>query len=303
MSAVWILSALCLLLTVWITCLLLQKRKQERAIRMLINYLTKVQDIASLPDMKTMAEGQLGILESEIYKVVSLLKEEYASEHRQKRYMTDMMSDISHQMKTPLTAVSLMSELLMAPDVSEEKRLEYASRIENQVDKMTWLIRNLLTLSQLEAGVLEMKCESVLLSTIMDSIAESLGVMADVSNVRLDIRIPEGLSVWADPHWFQEALSNIVKNAVEHTGSGGYVRILAQQNNLSTTIRIEDNGEGIDPSDLPHIFERFYKTGRNTSSVGIGLAMARQIIRNLNGAIEAASHPGQGTVFTITLYI
>ena len=304
-----------------IILLLLERRRREKAYRELIDYLSKVQDITSLPEVSEMTEGSTGILQSEIYKVVSLLKEAYSSEHQQKKYMADMMSDISHQLKTPLTAVSIMSELLMAPNVFEEQRLEYASRIRQQVDKMTWLIRTLLTLSQLEAGTLEMKKDLTSLDQIIKSIRESLDVMADTSGVLLEIRIPDGLSVTVDRHWFREALSNIIKNCIEHTAPGGYVRISASQTNLSTTITIEDNGEGISPEDLPHIFERFYKAKHSVPepltssdarvstsaaigaySVGIGLAMAKQIIQNHDGTIEASSEVGKGTVFTIKLY-
>ncbi len=279
-----------------------EKRKQEQKIQELIDYLTQVQDYALLPQMAGMAEGKFGILQSEIYKVVTILKQEYSSEHRQKKYMSDMMSDISHQFKTPLTAISLMSELLMAPDVTEEQRLEYASKIESQVDKMTWLIRNLLTLSQLEAGVLELKKEPVLLRDIFQEIAASLDVMAEASEVRLDITAPDELAVNVDRHWLREALTNIIKNCIEHTPAGGYVKVKAAQNNLSSTIMIEDNGEGIPQEHLPHIFERFYKAGNaSKDSVGIGLAMARQIIRNQGGSIDVTSTVGEGTTFTIRL--
>ncbi|MBQ7059432.1 MAG: HAMP domain-containing histidine kinase [Firmicutes bacterium] len=307
-----ILTILVVLLAALIVLLLLERRKREKAVKELIEYLTRVQDITSLPEIREMTEQSTGILQSEIYKVVSLLKEAYSSEHQQKKYMADMMSDISHQLKTPLTAVSIMSELLMAPGVSEEQRLEYASRIQQQVDKMTWLIRTLLTLSQLEAGTLEMKKEPIPLEQIIKSIRESLDVMADTSEVSLEAKVPDGLEVAVDRHWFREALSNIIKNCIEHTASGGYVRISASQTNLSTTITIEDNGEGIRPEDLPHIFERFYKAKHTASeapavagnaySVGIGLAMAKQIIQNHDGTIEAASEVGKGTVFTIKLF-
>ncbi len=282
---------------------LLEKRKTEKYIKELTDYITKVQDYAALPEIKENKEGSLGILQSEIYKVVTILREEYSSEHKQKKYMSDMMSDISHQFKTPLTAISLMTELLMEPGVTEEQRLEYASKIDSQINKMTWLIRNLLTLSQLEAGVLEMKKESVNLRAMMDEISESLGVMAEVAEVSLECNIPESISVMGDRHWLREAVSNIAKNCIEHTGAGGYVKITAAQTNIYTTLTIEDNGKGIDKEHLPHIFERFYKAGNaSPNSVGIGLAMAKQIINNHNGNIEVMSEVGQGTEFKITLY-
>ena len=280
-----------------------ERRKYERQIKELTDYITKVQDQAALPEMAGICEGSIGILQSEIYKVVTLLREQYSSEHKQKKYMSDMMSDISHQFKTPLTAISLMTELLMEADVSEEQRLEYASKIDSQINKMTWLIRNLLTLSQLEAGVLEMKPEQLSLKELCEDITDSLGVLAEVAEVKLVSEVPEDIVIRADKHWFREAVSNIVKNCIEHTGAGGFVKISAVQNNLYTCLSVEDNGKGIDAEHLPHIFERFYKAGNSSpNSVGIGLAMAKQIVGSHGGRIEAESEPGKGTRFTITLY-
>ena len=235
--------------------------------------------------------------------MVTILKEEYSSEHKQKKYMSDMMSDISHQFKTPLTAISLMTELLMNPEVTEEQRLEYASKIDSQVGKMTWLIKNLLTLSQLEAGVLEMKSDKISLPNMMSEIEESLEVMAETSEVELNVQTPEGLELRGDKHWLREALTNIIKNSIEHTASGGYVRVDSSDNNIFTCIKISDNGKGIAKEHLPHIFERFYKAD-NTSknSVGIGLAMAKQIINQHAGTIEVESEVNEGTTFTIKLY-
>ena len=282
---------------------ILEKHKLEKQIRELTDYITKVQDYAALPEMKESCEGSIGILQSEIYKVVTILREEYSSEYKQKKYMSDMMSDISHQFKTPLTAISLMTELLMEPGVTEEQRIEYASKIDTQISKMTWLIRNLLTLSQLEAGVLEMKSEPVDIKNMIDDILDSLDVMAEVTEVNLETDIPEGITVQGDPHWLREAISNIVKNCIEHTGAGGFVKIKAAQSNIYTTITVEDNGKGIDKEYLPHIFERFYKAGNSSpNSIGIGLAMAKQIINSHSGNIEVKSEVGQGTEFKITLY-
>ena len=279
-----------------------ERRKLDEQIRELTDYVTKVQDVSALPAMAELSEGSLGILQSEIYKVITVLKEEYSAEYRQKKYMSDMMSDISHQFKTPLTALSLMAELLTAPEVSAEKRIEYASKIESQADKMTWLIRNLLTLSQLEAGVLALNREPLPLEEITEEIAEPLGILAEAAGVALEYQIPAGITVFADGHWLREALGNIVKNAVEHTPPGGSVRVRAEENNLYARIFVSDTGSGIAPEHLPHIFERFYKAGNSSpDSVGIGLAMARQIVRNHGGDITVKSEVGKGTEFEIAL--
>ena len=298
--------AVCVLaaaLIIILTADLIEKRKLQKQIDELISYITKVQDDSSLPEMQKISEEKIGILQSEIYKVITILRGQYASEYHQKKYISDMLSDISHQFKTPITAISLMNELLMNETVSDAQRMEYAGKIDAQINKMTWLLKSLLTLSQLEAGVLEMKTEKADLNELIADLSEPLLIMADVAGVDYICQIPDGIVLWADVHWLKEALSNIIKNCIEHTDAGGFVKISAAQNNLHTTITIEDNGRGIAKEHLPHIFERFYKAGNASyDSVGIGLAMARQIIRVHDGNIEAESEVGKGTKFTIRLF-
>lgn len=299
----WVVGLLAATLIIILAVDIVEEIKIKRQIDELISYITKVQDYSSLPEMKKISEGSIGILQSEIYKVITILLEQYAMEHNQKKYMSDMMSDISHQFKTPLTAISLMNELLMSEDVSDEQRVEYAGKIDAQINKMTWLIKNLLTLSQLEAGVLEMKAERANLKEQIRDLSEPILIMAEVAEVEYICSIPEQITVKVDSHWFKEALSNIIKNCIEHTNPGGFVKISASQNNLCTTIVIEDNGAGIKQEHLPHIFDRFYKAGNSShDSVGIGLAMARQIIRVHDGNIEVKSEVDKGTKFTINLY-
>ncbi len=301
MGIVCAVLAVCLiglLIAFWI-----RERRVKKRISDLTEYITKVLDNAELPKLEEVSESRFGILQSEIYKVVTLLREEYSTELKQKKYMSDMMADISHQFKTPLTAIQIMTDLLMQPDLAEERRLEYAMNIDNQTERMTWLIRSLLTLAQLEAGTLEMRSERIVLKDMIDQINESAGIMAEAAEVELEFDIPSEIAVMGDPGWLREAVSNIVKNAIEHTPAGGKVRVNAVQTNLCTQIDIVDTGKGIDPKDLPHIFERFYKAGNaSVNSVGIGLAMAKQIIGNLGGSITVSSEPGKGSDFEIKLY-
>ncbi len=301
MGIVCAVLAVCLiglLIAFWI-----RERRVKKRISDLTEYITKVLDNAELPKLEEVSESRFGILQSEIYKVVTLLREEYSTELKQKKYMSDMMADISHQFKTPLTAIQIMTDLLMQPDLAEERRLEYAMNIDNQTERMTWLIRSLLTLAQLEAGTLEMRSERIVLKDMIDQINESAGIMAEAAEVELEFDIPSEIAVTGDPGWLREAVSNIVKNAIEHTPAGGKVCVNAVQTNLCTQINIVDTGKGIDPKDLPHIFERFYKAGNaSVNSVGIGLAMAKQIIGNLGGSITVSSEPGKGSDFEIKLY-
>lgn len=262
-----------------------------------------VQDRMELPAFNSMSEGNLGILQSEIYKLVVQLQEQYSGEQKQKAYMVDMLSDISHQIKTPMTAISLMTDLLAAPELLDEKRLDYVEKINQQTNRITWLVRNLLTLSQLEADMLELKREEISIKEMLDTIMDTFEIMAEVKGVEIAMECPRELVVGCDKQWTREAISNIVKNCIEHTKEGGSVRISVQQNNLATEIEIRDTGEGIPKEHLPNIFKRFYKApGASNNSVGIGLSMSKQIIMRQNGTITVESEVGVGSKFLIKLY-
>ena len=296
-----IILAACLIMEVLLT--FWRERRQEKQLAALIRYLSLVQDRLQLPELERIKEGNLGILQSEIYKVVALLRESYSAELQQKKFLSDMLSDISHQIKTPLTAISVMTDVLEQPELEDEKRLEYIAKIEKQVNKITWLIRNLLTLSQLEADVLVLKKETVNVSEMLEQIQDTFEIMAEVKKVALKMDIDKEIVMLCDRHWTTEAVSNIVKNCIEHTGEGGSVRVSVMQDNLATHIHIVDNGEGIAKEDLPHIFERFYKADSSSSdSIGIGLAMAKQIVQKQDGVINVESEKGKGTKFYIKIY-
>ena len=281
-----------------------ERWQMNRRIKSLTRYLCTVQDRLSLPPMETDEDGEWGVLQSEIYKVVALLRQQYSEEKRQKQYLADMLSNISHQIKTPLTAISLMTELLEQPSLTEEQRLDYAGKIDTQVTRVTWLIRHLLTLSQFEAGAVEMKHEEISLLSVMEQMRDSLSVLSDLKGVEILLDIPSEITIKGDRHWLSEAMMNIVKNGIEHNDkTSGYVRITATQTPIFVRVKIEDNGSGIDGQDLPHIFERFYKAkNAPPQSVGIGLALAKQIIVSLNGKIDVQSKKQQGSVFTVTFY-
>ncbi len=279
-------------------------RKREKQLEELISYLMKVQDGMELPDLTKCKEGQIGILQNEIYKLVVLLKQQLGSVTREKTYLADMLSDISHQIKTPLTAITIMTDLLKQPDLPVSKRLEFVENADRQVNKITWLIQNLLTLSRLEADMLKFQKESVEMHGLLENVCGTLELLAEVRGVSLQLPpYKEAIFAVCDPAWTAEAFSNILKNCVEHTSQGGTVQILLAQNNFGTTVTIKDTGDGIAKEDLPHIFERFYK-GKHSAkdSVGIGLAMAKQIMMRQNGVIHVESTKGEGSIFDVRIY-
>lgn len=299
----WLLVFLLFISLAVIVLQLVLYRKREKDTAELISYLMRVQDRLELPEMSGFREGQFGILQSEIYKLVVLLKEQYSNEKKQKKYMADMLSDISHQIKTPMTAITIMNDLLKTPELSERQRLAYVEKIDSQTERIRWLVKNLLTMSRLEADMLELKSEEMGIEELLVDVLNPLYVLADAKQVELSVDIPEGIRLFCDRKWTAEALSNIVKNCIEHTDSGGEVSVTVLQTNFSTDITVRDTGEGIAKEHLPYIFDRFYRApGASSDSVGIGLSMSKQLIMRQNGMIEVKSELGVGTEFLVRLY-
>ena len=270
-------------------------RRRERKLKELTLYLLKLQDGAELPPFESFEEGQLGVLQSEIYKMVNLLDEETKKSKRQNHYLADMLSDISHQIKTPLAGITLMTDLLKDPELPEEKREEFVEKIDRQTEKITWLVPDMLKL----------KKEIVSARELVETAIGPLNILAELKGVELKTSLPEGTALTCDKAWTAEALSNVIKNCIEHVSAeaGKHVWISVTENNFAVTFTIQDDGPGIPAEELPHIFERFYK-GKNSSknSVGIGLSMARQLFLQQNGTIEAAIEAGKGTTFRIRFY-
>lgn len=279
------------------------RAKRRKELDELIDFLTKVQDRDEFPDLGLEAEGRMLILRSEIYKLASTLQEQYAGEVKKNTYMADMLSNISHQIKTPLTAINLMTDALKSGNMDEAQRRRCIANIEDQADHITWLVRTLLTLAEIDAGVLIMKKEQVKIRELVDDIVSGIAVEADIRDVSIDINVSSGDEITCDKRWMSEALSNIIKNSLQHTEAGGYIRISSEDNNLSANIRIEDNGCGISKKDLPHIFDRFYHGEKSDpNSNGIGLSLAKQIINSQNGTVSCESEEGRGTIFEIRMY-
>lgn len=280
-----------------------ERQKRERQVECLCEYLVRVQDGGRLPELSGCMEGNMGVLESEIYKLVVQLRNQSEDDMRQKKYLADMLSDISHQIKTPLTSITIMTDLIKDEQMSGAQRAVFVDNIDSQISRMMWLVRNLLTLSRLEADVLKLNREHVSVRELLIHACAPFELVAGEKGVTLELEADERMEMICDFHWTMEAVSNIVKNCIEHTPSGGKVMVSARQNNFAVSVCVADNGEGIAEKDLAHIFERFYKgSGAKTDSVGIGLALSRQIIMRQNGVIRVESSPGNGTVFYIRMY-
>ena len=247
-------------------------------------------------------EGQIGLLKTEIMKMTTVLKEKVALLHSEKIFLNDTISDISHQLKTPMTSLMLLTDL-MYNDLDKEKKIEFLDRTNAQLSRMDWLIKSMLKLSKLEAKVIDFKTDKVNISELIKRSISPLLVPIELRNISLNINGDKEASYIGDIEWSSEALGNIIKNCVEHTKEGGTLDITYEENPIYSEIIIKDNGEGIDKDDIQNIFKRFYK-GKNSKSdsVGIGLAMAKSIIESQNGYIYVKSKKNRGSEFHITFH-
>lgn len=273
-------------------------RRRYKKIADLNNYLSLVCAGNYMIDIKDNTEGELSILKNNLYKVIVLLRSKNELLEKDKIYLADSLADISHQLKTPLTSLMVMVDLLK-DEKNIDKQKEFISIIEIQISKIKWLVENLLKLSKLDAGTIKFKKEKIdVLSVITKSLSPFL-VQMEMKNISLETTIND-FSFTGDLNWTSEAVENIIKNCIEHTDDNGKLNIETGVTNIYSYIKITDNGCGIKKKDLPHIFERFYQ-GENSSkeSVGIGLALAKTIVENQGGSIEVTSEENVGTEFII----
>lgn len=269
----------------------------------LSSYLRKIMAGDTSLDVRDNREGDLSILKNEIYKMTRMLSEQQEGLKKDKDKLTDAISDISHQIKTPLTSMTVMADLLNNPNLGAEKRQEFTYHIRKQLERMEWLVSSLLKLSKIDAGTTLFNKERVEVNQLVKEVIAPMEIPIELKEIELKIEKVSETVFIGDKNWTKEALINILKNAIEHTQNGGKITISYRENALFTEIQIQDNGKGIEKEELPHIFKRFYKgTHAADGSVGIGLAMAYSIITKQQGDLEVISEPGKGTTFIIKFY-
>ncbi len=286
-----------------IICMLLFTKWRYRELEKLSGYLQRIANGDFHLDVRDNYEGELSLLKSNIYKVTKMLSEQGSVLQEDKEKLTNAISDISHQLKTPLTSMMVMADLLRDEHLDDKKRGEFTRNIQLQLERMEWLVSSLLKLSKIDAGTIFFKKEKIPVHALIERAVEPLLVPIDIKMQQLSIAGEEQATFTGDFNWTVEALINIIKNCVEHTEEEGKITISFSENALYTEITISDNGKGIPKEELPYIFKRFYK-GRNASddTVGIGLAMAHSIITGQQGDIEVKSEPNVGTTFQIKFY-
>ena len=272
----------------------------------------KLEELASAADqllhggrplnLKEYQEGELAILANELEKLISRLQEQSDRLQREQRYLCDSLADISHQLRTPLTSLNLLLARLPGErDEGERRRRIYeAGQLQ---ERISWLVEALLKIARIDAGTAVFTKERVDAGRLVRAALEPFGIPMEIRSQRAELELEEEAAFEGDPEWSTQALSNIIKNCLEHAGEGGTLRIQARENSLYTEFIIEDDGPGIDPEDLPHLFERFYQGKQSFGTgMGIGLSLARMIVNAQNGTVKAGNRPEGGAQFTLRFY-
>ena len=276
-------------------------RKRYQALENLNSYLTGVLAGEESPPLSDQEEGELSILKTNIYKTSTTLIHQKELLKADKTALASAIADISHQLKTPLTSMMVMNDLLTSEEDPEKRKVFLATQ-SAQLDRMNWLIQTLLKLSKLDAGVVAMNPEDISAKDLIAAAVRPFEIQMELKDIALVIS-GDDMILSCDRNWTIEALQNIIKNCFEHMTSGGRLTIETKDTHLFWQIMVSDTGCGIAKEDLPHIFERFYK-GKNAGkdSVGIGLALSKTILENQHGDILVNSEEGAGTQFDIRLY-
>mgnify|MGYP004459724743 FL=1 len=276
-------------------------KQRDKKINQITQYINEIKNRKYDLNINENSEDELSNLKNELYKITIMLKEESEISRQDKEKIKMSVEDISHQLKTPLTSIMIMLDNLKDnPNMDEDTKQKFIFEISKQVDWINWLVISILKLSRLEADVVKFSNNKINVKKFIDEIIGNLEIPIEIKNQKISIEGDEDASFIGDYKWQQEAITNIIKNAIEHNKENGKITIKYEENVLFTKITIIDEGQGIDKEDLKHIFERFYKAQNSSdNSVGIGLSLAKNIIEKNNGMINCKSEIGNGTEFIV----
>lgn len=246
-------------------------------------------------------EDELSILKNELYKITIMLKEVAENSQKDKTTLKDSLSDISHQIKTPITSILIMLDNILSDEnMPEDIKKDFIKDIKREIVNIKFLVESILKLSKIDSNSIKFIKKEVFIKDIINEAVKNVSMLSELKNIEIIVLGDDSIKTICDLKWQVEAITNILKNCIEHSYENRKIYMNYNQNNMYTELKIEDNGTGIDAKDLPHIFERFYK-GKNSSSdsVGIGLALSKSIIESNNGYIQVDSELNKGTIFII----
>ena len=277
--------------------------KKENDIKDIIKCIEQINKKNYELQIDSISEDELSILKNEIYKTTIMLKESAENSNKDKMNLKKSLEDISHQLKTPLTSILVMLDnIIEDPDMDINVRNDFVRDIKRNVVNINFLVQALLKLSKFDANTVHFIKQENDLKTIIKESIKNVSPLCDLRNINIEFNAKDKSKIVCDAKWQIEAITNIIKNAVDHSKNNSTVTINLSNNNVYSMIEIIDKGEGISKKDISHIFERFYKGENSTSdSIGIGLALAKTIIEEDNGSISVESNK-IGTKFTIKYF-
>lgn len=276
---------------------------KHKEIKKIIKTLEEVNKGNYELELKENEEGDLSILKDEIYKTTLMLREKCEDSLKGKQELKNSLANISHQIKTPLTSISIMIDNILEESTTEDMRQEFLKDIRYQLENMNFLIITLLKLSRFEANVVEFKKETINVKDMFLDILKNVSSFLDAKNIKVHLNGDSKTTFVADRNWEIEALTNILKNAIQYTDQDKNIYISYKSTAFFMKITIVDEGKGMKPSDLKQIFNRFYKgVNSDESSFGIGLSLAKEIIEKDNGIIKVKSKENKGTEFIIKYF-
>lgn len=278
-------------------------KKEKRELGKIIDYLKELNRGNYDLKIDLNSEGILSILKNEIYTTTVMLREMASREYLDKITLKENLANISHQLKTPLTSISILVDNLCDEEVDKKTEIEFLNDIKRQVDNINYLVIVLLKLSRFDANVITFKKDDINVKKLILECMKNLDVIREVKNINIHVSGANDVEFIGDYKWESEAISNILKNAIEHTLNGKFIYISFKDKSLYTEIIIEDEGLGMSEKEKNRIFERFYKgSSTNSNNFGIGLSLAKEIITKDNGKIIVKSEVNKGTKFIIRYY-
>lgn len=277
--------------------------KKEKDIKDIIKCIEQINKKNYEIQIDSISEDELSILKNEIYKTTIMLKEAAENSSKDKLNLKKSLEDISHQLKTPLTSILVMLDNIIEDSNMEEKiRNDFIVDIKRNVLNINFLVQSLLKLSKFDANTVHFVKQENDLKTIVEESIKNVSTLCDLRNINIKLNIKENSKIICDDKWQIEALTNIIKNAIEHSKNNSNIIINIENNNVYSMIEVIDFGEGIAKKDIKHIFERFYRCkNTKTDSIGIGLALAKTIIEEDKGTISVESNKLE-TKFIIKYY-
>ncbi len=278
--------------------------RQHKTIQKAENSIRDFLDGNTMSRIESAETGDWYSLFHEINELSSILSAHAENERKTKEFLQGIISDVSHQIKTPLSALKMYQEIMDNRRSDTEAISSFSGKSLREIKRIEDVVYTLLKLAQLDAGIIQMQKTHENISALMQDVLERFEILAERERKTITLSGKTDVTLFCDALWISEALGNIVKNALEHTAAGGQIRIHWEQNALMTQIVIEDNGTGVHPEDLYNIFKRFYRSrfSQNTHGIGLGLPLAKTIVEIHGGTISVTSKLDVGTVFTLNFY-